>query len=84
MKNLDDAEEEYPDKDGLTFAAPAGLDFEDKKAGDTLEVVAELEIEEGGKLCLKKINGIEVEGRKPTPKQARSFAEAVTGETEDE
>lgn len=70
----------------LTLPIPEGLDLEDKEDGETLEVVAEFKLEDG-KLCLKAINGIEVadypndEEKPPGP---RNFAEAVTGQTEDE
>lgn len=50
-----------PDK-RLTFNAPEGLDIGAKEDGDTIEAVAEFSVEPGGKLCLKTINGIEVEG----------------------
>lgn len=42
----------------LKFTAPEGLDLAGKEEGDTIEVVAELRIEAGGKLCLESINGI--------------------------
>lgn len=54
-----------PDKpeDGkITFDAPEGFDLEGKEPGDMVEAVVELEVEEGGKLCLRKLNGIDVGG----------------------
>lgn len=52
-----------PDKSRkrYTFKAPEGVDLEDKKPGDKLEAVVEFEVEKDGKLCLKKINGIELQ-----------------------
>lgn len=50
-----------PDK-RLTFVIPEGLDIGTKEEGDELEAVASFSIESGGKLCLKAINGIELEG----------------------
>ena len=52
-----------PDKskrDKYTFKAPEGVDIEGKKPGDTFEAVVEFEVKEGGKLCVEKINGLEL------------------------
>lgn len=64
----------------IIFKAPEGLDLEGKEKGDALEFVGEVRIEEDGKLCLKRINGIELSGYDEKPKPAKSFAEAVTGD----
>lgn len=74
-----------PDKKKrLTFDIPEGLDLEGKGPGDMLEVVAGLKIEEDGKLCLKVVNGIELEGyEKEKEKRPPSFADAVGGEPEE-
>lgn len=76
-------EEKESRKKKLTLPIPEGLDLEGNEDGDMLETVAEFKIEKG-KLCLKKINGIDVydpnDEAKPGP---RDFAGAVTGETED-
>lgn len=78
------AKPDKPDKGKLRFAAPDGFDLEGKAEGDTIEAVAELEIEEGGKLCLRKLNGIEVAGYdKPKPDTA-DFTSAVTGDTSED
>jgi len=51
-----------PDHDETYFSAPEGMDMEGKKPGDTIEFVGEARIEEDGKLCLKKMNGMDVPG----------------------
>lgn len=62
-----------------------GIDTEGKKPGDTIEGVAEFELEEGDMLCFKKINGIEVSGYRPKPaenelKEGGRFTEAMMKE----
>lgn len=44
------------------FKAPEGMDMEDKKPGDMIEVVATCEVKDGGMLCVRKVNGMDVEG----------------------
>lgn len=44
------------------FKAPADLDMEGKKPGDMIEVVATCEVKDDGMLCVRKVNGMDVEG----------------------
>jgi len=47
----------------IEFTPPAGLQLpHGKKVGDTFEAVAQLRIEDGGKLCLEALNGVSIEG----------------------
>lgn len=51
-------EEDYKVK----FAPPAGLVVpDDKKAGESFEVVAKVKMEEDGQMCLEALNGISLE-----------------------
>lgn len=45
-----------------SFKAPEGMDMEGKKPGDTVQAVCDLEIEADGRLCVKKVNGMDVPG----------------------
>lgn len=77
-------EEEH---DEVEFEAPSGIDLEGKQPGDTLEAVCVLEIKEGGKLCVRKVNGVDVPGyedKKPAEEEAppddkESFTSAAMG-----
>lgn len=51
-----------PDGDEGEFQAPEGMDLEGKNPGDTIEVVATCEIKPDGKLCVRKVNGMDVPG----------------------
>ncbi len=76
------------DKGKIIVPAPDGLDTEGKKPGETFDAVCEFEIEDDGKLCLKKINGIEMGGYEGDQKEQEgppenTFAGAVTGQPEE-
>ncbi len=51
------AEEKETGKD-VCFPVPKGFSTRGKKAGETLQAVAVLEIQEDGTLCLESLNGI--------------------------
>lgn len=75
-----------PDHDEGEFKAPEGMDMEDKKPGDMIEAVVELEIKENGMLCVRKVNGMEVGDYKEKGKPLEDdqekpddFADAVMG-----
>lgn len=75
---------EDPDKGKIIFDAPDGMDLEGKEEGETIQAVVDLEIEDDGRLCLKKVNGLPVAGYSDKPKPPTNFAEAVTGDTSEE
>lgn len=62
----------------VKFTPPQGLVIpDDKKAGESFEVVAKVKMEEGGKLCLEALNGISLE-----PNSEEEVAEEVPVEEE--
>jgi hypothetical protein len=82
-----------PDKGKIIVPVPNGLDLEGKKPGETLDTVCEFEVEPDGKsLCLKKVNGIVMDGYgdKDEPDEDdqtapdSSFAGSVTGQPAEE
>lgn len=80
-----------PDKGKIIVPVPTGLDLEGKKPGETLDTVCEFEVEPDGKsLCLKKVNGIAMEGYGDNDEPDEddqsdsSFAGKVTGQPADE
>lgn len=69
-----------PDHDEGEFHAPEGFDMEGKKPGEMIEAVVELEIKDNGMLCVRKLNGMDVEGYedKETPKEEEPKPDAFT------
>lgn len=61
------------------FSAPEGMDMEGKKPGDMIEFVGEARIEEDGKLCLKKMNGMDVPGAGEPEKMGDGEKDAYKG-----
>jgi hypothetical protein len=45
-----------------SFPMPEGFDLDDKKTGDEFEAVCTLKVEDGGKLCVTKVEGMAVPG----------------------
>jgi hypothetical protein len=71
----------------IYFDAPSDYDMTDKKPGDEIEFVGTATVEEDGRLCLKKMDGMDVggEGEKPNPADKKNdyeggFADAVMPE----
>lgn len=86
------AEPDADEKGKIIVPMPQGMDDEGKKPGETIDAVCEFEIEPDGKsLCLKKINGIAMEGYKSDQdgdeEQSapdNTFAGMVTGQPAEE
>lgn len=79
---------EEPDHDEGEFQAPEGIDLEGKKPGEMIEVVATLEVKEGGKLCVRKVNGVDVPGYEDKPEEEpapdeENFTSAAMGKEEE-
>lgn len=52
-----------PPEDGKTyFDAPKGYDMDGKKPGDEIEFVATAKVEDDGRLCLTKMDGMDMDG----------------------
>lgn len=45
-----------------SFPMPEGYDMEDRKPGDEFEAVCTLKVEDGGRLCVTKVEGMSVPG----------------------
>jgi len=56
-----DAPEEEMGEESM-FMAPKGMEMDGKKTGDTMEAVCTLEVKDGGMLCVRKVNGMDVPG----------------------
>ena len=65
-KPKEEEESEYKVK----FDPPQGLVIpDDKKAGDSFEVVAKVKVEEDGQLCLESLNGISLDKEEAEPEE---------------
>lgn len=74
-----------------SFPMPEGYDMEDKKPGDEFEAVCTLKVEDGGRLCVTKVEGMDVpgyddkeekdEGEAP---EKGSFVKSVFGKDEEQ
>ena len=54
----------------VKFAPPQGLVIpDDKKAGDSFEVVAKVKVEEDGQMCLEALNGIALDSEESEPEE---------------
>ena len=72
MAKPKEEESEYKVK----FDPPQGLVIpDDKKAGDSFEVVAKVKVEEDGQLCLETLNGIALDKEEPGPEEEAAVEE---------
>jgi len=66
MAKPKEEESEYKVK----FDPPQGLVIpDDKKAGDSFEVVAKVKVEKDGQMCLESLNGIALDQEEPEPEE---------------
>lgn len=69
------------------FTPPDGFDTEGKKPGERVEFVGEAEVMPDGRMCLKKVNGIELSGEQEATGEAEpktpSFTDAMMGGPEE-